>query len=66
LYEDTENQGQFVEYFKEDSWAAHLWHHERVTNADKPLQDAVFEFHQGSRPPRAEHFLAAYQLKRKA
>lgn len=64
VYEDTERQGCFVEHFKEDSWAEHLRHHERVTHADKPLQDAVLAFHQGSDRPKVLHLLAAYPNKR--
>lgn len=66
VYEDTETKGRFVEHFKEDSWAEHLRHHERVTHADKPLQDAVLAFHQGDERPQVLHFLAAFPTKRNA
>ncbi len=60
VYEDTERKGHFVENFMEESWAAHLRHHERVTQSDKPLQDAVLEFHKGKEPPIVKHLLASY------
>lgn len=66
VYEDTEQQGHLIEHFMEDSWAEHLRHHERVTHADKPLQDAVLAFHQGAQPPKVLHFLAAASPKRKS
>jgi hypothetical protein len=59
VYEDTERQGQFIEHFVEDSWAEHLRHHERVSRADMPLQQAVQAFHRGEGEPQVQHFLAA-------
>jgi len=61
VYEDTEQQGLFVEHFMEDSWAEHLRHHERVTLSDKPIQDAVLAFHQGNEAPKVQHLLATHQ-----
>ena len=34
-----------VETFLVESWLEHLRQHERVTNADRVLQDAVHRFH---------------------
>ena len=40
------------------SWEEHLRQHERVTNADRVLQDAVSRFHcAGS--PKVSHLIAA-------
>ncbi len=61
VFEDTARPGCFIEHFFEDSWTEHLRHHERVTHADKPLQDAVLEFHRGDEAPRVSHFLAAHK-----
>ena len=36
---------QHVETFMFKSWLEHLRQHERVTNADRLLQDAVHRFH---------------------
>lgn len=65
VYEDTEQKGHYIEHFVEESWVEHLRHHERVTHADKPLQDAVMAFHQGDETPIVKHFLASYPTKRK-
>lgn len=64
VFENTENPGRFVEQFTEESWTEHLRHHERVTKADKPLQDKVVNFHQGKDQPKVSHFLASYPIKR--
>ena len=40
-----------------ESWLEHLRQHERVTMADKELQDQVNSFHTGAEPPRVSHFL---------
>ena len=59
VYEDVEREGCYVEHFMEHSWVEHLRHHERVTQADKPLQDKVRAFHQGDQPPVVNHYLSA-------
>ncbi len=64
VYKDTECSGSFVEHFVEESWVAHMRHHERVTRADKVLQDDVLAFHQGTRSPEVRHFIAAYPSKK--
>jgi quinol monooxygenase YgiN len=61
VYEDTEQQGAFIEHFVEDSWVEHLRHHERVTQADVPLQHAVQAFHCGEGVPKVQHLLAVKQ-----
>ncbi|MEM9103580.1 MAG: MFS transporter [Pseudomonadota bacterium] len=63
VYEDTDNESFFIEHFMEDSWEQHLRHHDRVTHADKPLQDAVLAFHKGLTAPKVKHYLAAYPIK---
>lgn len=65
IYEDTEHKGRFIEFFTEESWAEHLRHHDRVTHADKPLQEAVEAFHKGATPPVVSHLLAARPTRRK-
>lgn len=56
LHEDAATPGSFLESFEEPSWTAHLRHHERVSNADRVLQEAVWRLHTGPQP-KAEHFL---------
>lgn len=65
LFEDTEKQGHFTEYFLEDSWAAHIHHHERVSNADLPLQAKVNALHEGADAPKVFHNVAVYPEKKK-
>jgi MFS family permease len=57
LFEDAAVEGRFVETFLLDSWIEHLRQHERVTNADRVLQDAVNRFHlEGA--PKVTHLIA--------
>lgn len=45
VFEDVEHEGRFVETFMLDSWIEHLRQHERVTDADRKLQESVHRFH---------------------
>ena len=47
-----------VETFLVESWMEHLRQHERVTNADRLVQDAVHRFTLGG-APKVTHFIAA-------
>ena len=47
-----------VETFLVESWMEHLRQHERVTQADKLVQDAVDRF-DVSGEPKVTHFIAA-------
>ena len=58
VFEDAAERGRMVETFLVDSWLEHLRQHERVTNADRVLQDAVNRFHIGE-PPKVTHLVAA-------
>jgi hypothetical protein len=57
LVEDTAREGTFVETFFLDSWLDHLRQHERVTNADRAVQEAVRQF-QTIGEPVVRHLLA--------
>ncbi|HKN10095.1 MAG TPA: MFS transporter, partial [Pseudomonadota bacterium] len=66
VFEDAAAPGRFLETFLVESWIEHLRQHERVTNADRVLQDAVARFHVGdhlgghlSGAPSVTHFIAA-------
>ena len=50
VFEDTADPDRFVETFRVDSWLEHLRQHERVTNADRVLQETVRRFHSGDAP----------------
>ncbi len=50
VFEDAADPDRFVETFRVDSWLEHLRQHERVTNADRVLQETVRRFHSGDAP----------------
>ena len=58
VYEDTSTPGTYLEAFYLESWIEHLRQHERITNADREVEDKVRQYHQGKDRPRAKHFLA--------
>jgi Transmembrane secretion effector len=57
-FEDAAEAGRMVETFLVESWLEHLRQHERVTNADRVLQDAVQRFHIQDEP-RVTHLIAS-------
>jgi hypothetical protein len=58
VYEDTAEQGRFVETFVVASWIEHLRQHERVTNADRLQEKVVLRF-QLTGEAKVTHFVAA-------
>jgi transmembrane secretion effector len=48
----------YIEAFMVDSWAEHLRQHERITIADRAIEDYVRSFHIGDEPPIVSHFIA--------
>ena len=58
VFDDAAEDGRIVETFLVGSWMEHLRQHERVTNADRVLQDTVDRFHLGG-TPKVTHFVAA-------
>ena len=58
VYEGASKEGVFVETFHVDSWLEHMRQHQRVTNADRVLQDAVRHF-QTKGAPAVRHLIAA-------
>jgi predicted MFS family arabinose efflux permease len=58
IYEDAAQEGTFVETFHVDSWLEHMRQHQRVTNADRVLQDAAHSFH-AEGTPAVRHLIAA-------
>jgi hypothetical protein len=50
-----------VETFLVESWLEHLRQHERVTNADRILENEVLRFQSDGTPPRVTHMIAAQQ-----
>jgi hypothetical protein len=58
LVQDAADPSRFVELFLVDSWLGHLRQHERVTVADRAVQERAAAFHLGGEPPAVSHFLA--------
>jgi quinol monooxygenase YgiN len=58
VFEDTAQEGRFVETFLIESWMEHLRQHERVTEADRLLQDELRHFDRSGNP-KVTHFIAA-------
>jgi predicted MFS family arabinose efflux permease len=57
IFEDTADRSRFLETFLVESWLEHLRQHERVTNADRMLQDHIHRLVQGT--PKITHLIAA-------
>jgi MFS family permease len=58
VFEDSADEGRMVETFLAESWLEHLRQHERVTNADRVLQETVHRFQVGG-APKITHLIAA-------
>ena len=58
VFEDAAEAGRILETFLVESWMEHLRQHERVTKADRVVQDAVEQFHLHGEP-KVTHFIAA-------
>ena len=58
LMQDAASPERFVETWFEASWLQHLRHHERVTEADRALQDRVHALHRGDGEPAVMHFVS--------
>ena len=57
MFEDTAQEGRILETFLIDSWVEHLRQHQRMTSADRHLQESVQRFNQGG-TPRVTHLVA--------
>jgi hypothetical protein len=58
VYEDASDPGRMVEAFLVGSWMEHLRQHERVTKADRLMQENVNRFHLEGEP-KVTHMIAA-------
>ena len=58
VFEDAAEQGRMIETFLVESWTEHLRQHERVTNADRLIDEKVLHFDIHG-PPRVTHLIAA-------
>jgi predicted MFS family arabinose efflux permease len=57
LFEDLSADGRFIETFMTDSWLEHLRSHERVTKADRILEQIVYRFQVDGKTPKTTHLL---------
>ena len=55
IFEDMSHPGLFLETFLVESWLEHLRQHERVTNADRVLQEHVHRLIEGT--PNVRHLI---------
>jgi MFS family permease len=60
LFQDTANPGRFLETFVVETWIEHLRQHERMTVADRGIEEKAFSFHAGSERPQVQHLIYAY------
>jgi MFS family permease len=58
VFEDAAQQGRFLETFLLDSWLEHLRQHQRVTKADRVVQDEIAKF-DARGVPKVTHFISA-------
>ncbi len=49
FFEDIEKPKHFIEIFMVESWVAHLRQHDRVSAADKALEDKIRALHKGKK-----------------
>jgi predicted MFS family arabinose efflux permease len=58
VFEDSAQEGRFLETFLVESWLEHLRQHERVTKADSALQGMIYGRHIDG-TPEVTHYIAA-------
>jgi MFS family permease len=59
LLQDAADPAHLIESFMVESWIEHLRQHERVTVADREIEERVRSFHIGAEPPKVSHYLEA-------
>ena len=63
LFHDTSDPSRYVETFVVESWAEHLRQHERVTVADRAVEERALAFHISDAPPTVSHLIYTYHTK---
>ena len=58
VFHDAADPARYLETFIVDSWVEHLRQHERVSVAEKELQERVHSFLVSDAPPVISHFIA--------
>src|SRR5262249_15403686 len=59
LFQDAADPARIVEVFLVESWVEHLRQHERVTQADRIIQERLLALHRAGTPPAVTHLVAA-------
>lgn len=57
LFQDLSEPSRFLETMLVESWAEHRRQFERVTNADRAIEEQVRAFHMGVEPPRVSQMI---------
>ena len=65
LFHDLSDPGRFVETAVVESWAEHKRQFERVTNADRAIEERARAFHIGNEPPKVSQMIYANYTDRK-
>ncbi len=58
LLSDPADPGRYVESFLVESWVEHMRQHERITLADRAIEERARRYHKGPGPPVVSHFIA--------
>jgi MFS family permease len=58
LFQEVGDPARIVEVFLVKSWVEHLRQHERVTEADRIIQEHLLALHQADTPPLVTHLVA--------
>jgi len=58
LLSDPADPGRYVESFLVESWVEHMRQHERITLADRAIEERARRHHKGPGPPVVSHFIA--------
>jgi hypothetical protein len=58
LFRHDNKENVYIESFVVESWVEHLRQHERMTIADRPIQEHALAFHIDERPLKVSHFIA--------
>jgi len=58
LLSDPGDPGRYVESFLVESWIEHMRQHERITVADREVEERARCYHLGPAPPAVSHFIA--------
>lgn len=59
IFRDVGHAGRYIEQFMDETWLAHLRHRERVTAAERAMENRKLAFHVGEAPPVVTSFVGA-------